>query len=235
MNVSNPAQLSPGFQSLFPAGVVAAELRGPGAVSLLLPDEAACLGSAVPKRAQEFAAGRLCARRALEQLGVVNFALVAAPDRQPVWPGAVVGSITHTAGLCAAVAVERRRFLGVGVDIEIVGHVTDKLWPKICVPAERAWITTLPDTQRAAAAALVFAAKEAFYKCQFPLVGQWLGFEDLCIEAAAWGPTNVEGATAVFRVNPTRRIAVANRVALPVLGRYRFHEEFVSAGVALEA
>ena len=65
------------------------------------------MANAVPKRIQEFADGRLCARRALEEFGVTNFPIRMARDRQPVWPDSLIGSITHTAGLCAAVVAER--------------------------------------------------------------------------------------------------------------------------------
>src|SRR5450759_5866149 len=51
----NPAILSTTIASLFPSGVVAAELRAPGDASLLLPEEAASVSNAVPKRLQEFA------------------------------------------------------------------------------------------------------------------------------------------------------------------------------------
>jgi 4'-phosphopantetheinyl transferase EntD len=224
MNLSNPARLSSSFQALFPPGVIAAESDQPGRVELLLPEEAACLGRAVPERQQEFAAGRLCARRALAELGIENFALIAAPDRQPIWPAAIVGSITHTVGLCAAVVAPGSRFAGLGVDTEIVGRVTAELRARICVAAELDWIDSLPEARRAAAAALMFAAKEAFYKCQSPLTGQWLGFQDVRIEAAV----------DTFRVIPTRPIALAELTASPLTGRYRYHKEFVSAGIALE-
>ena len=56
----NPATLSTRLGSLFPPGAVAADLRGPGDPKLLLAAEAMYLGRAVPKRVQEFAAGRLC-------------------------------------------------------------------------------------------------------------------------------------------------------------------------------
>ena len=72
---ANPATLSATFASLFPSGVVAAELRAPGDASLLWPEEAASVANAVPKRIQEFAAGRLCARRALAAMGVAPTAL----------------------------------------------------------------------------------------------------------------------------------------------------------------
>jgi 4'-phosphopantetheinyl transferase EntD len=223
MNLSNPARLSSSFQALFPPGIIAAESDQPGRVDLLLPAEAACLGRAVPERQQEFAAGRLCARRALAELDIENFALIAAPDRQPIWPAAIVGSITHTAGLCAAVVASGSRFAALGVDTEIVGRVTAELRTRICVASELDWIDSLPEARRAAASALVFAAKEAFYKCQSPLTGQWLGFQDVRIEAAA----------DTFRVIPTRPIALTEVVTSPLTGRYHYHQEFVSAGIAL--
>ena len=114
----NPAILSATFASLFPSGVVAAELRAPGDASLLLPAEAQDMSNAVPKRMQEFAAGRLCARRALAEFGVADFPVRVARDRQPLWPGFLVGSITHTAGICAAVVAERARLIALGVDTE---------------------------------------------------------------------------------------------------------------------
>jgi 4'-phosphopantetheinyl transferase EntD len=226
----NPACLSVGLQNLFPAAVVGAELREPGDASLLLPEEAEYLGRAVPKRAQEFAAGRLCARRALAEFGVTDFPIRVASDRQPLWPEFLVGSITHTDGYCAAVVAERRRFSAIGIDCEIVGHVTPELWPQICVSAERLWLDSLALPERAAAVTLLFAAKEAFYKCQYPLVGEWLNFNDLCVTFLEWG-----AARGSFAVMPTRPIALSERAPLPVLGNYRRHERFASAGVFLPA
>ncbi len=235
MNLSNPARLSADFQRLFPAGVIGAELTEPGRVDLLLPAEAACLGRSVPERQQEFAAGRLCARRALEELGVADFPVVSQADRQPVWPAHVIGSITHTQGLCAAIVGRRSLFAGLGVDSEVVGRVTAELRPRICGPEELAWIDSLPLTQHAGASALVFAAKEAFYKCQSPMTGQWLGFHDLKIEPGAFASALEQGTVDRFRIVPIRAMALSALTHAPLEGRYRFHQEFVSAGVAIES
>ena len=82
-----PVTMSNALRGLYPAGVVAAELREPGDVASLLPAEAACLArGAVPVRAHEFAAGRQCARYALAQFGIADFPLLAASDRRPLWP-----------------------------------------------------------------------------------------------------------------------------------------------------
>jgi 4'-phosphopantetheinyl transferase EntD len=220
-----------GLQNLFPAAVVGAELREPGDTSLLLPEEAEYLGRAAPKRAQEFAAGRLCARRALAEFGVTDFPIRVASDRQPLWPELLIGSITHTDGYCAAVVAERRRFSAIGIDCEIVGHVTPELWPQICVSAELLWLDSLAPPERDAAVTLLFAAKEAFYKCQYPLVAEWLDFHDVVVESESWGQRGQDVAPILIRA--TRRLRFEEHAPLPIVGRYRFHEEFVSVGVAL--
>jgi 4'-phosphopantetheinyl transferase EntD len=236
----NPAILSTTIASLFPSGVVAAELRAPGDASLLLPEEAVSVSNAVPKRIQEFAAGRLCARRALAKFGVTDFPVRVARDRQPMWPGFLVGSITHTAGLCAAALAERARVIALGLDSEVVGAVKADLWPSICAAEELAWVDTLHPEERAKAVAMIFSAKEAFYKCQYPLVGERLNFHDLCVRPIEWSA--VHGA---FAVAPARPMAFFNRFAAPLralssalgpmMGSYRFHERFVSTGVFLPA
>ena len=141
---ANPAILSVSLRSLFPPGVLAAELRGPGDPAALYPDEADCLRGAVAKRAQEFAAGRLCARRLLSEFGIEDFPLKAAKDRQPLWPDSLVGSITHTAGFCAAVAARKNQIRAVGIDSELAASVKEELWRWICTPDETAWLRTLP-------------------------------------------------------------------------------------------
>jgi 4'-phosphopantetheinyl transferase EntD len=194
-----------------------------------LPAEAVFLGRAVPKRVWEFAAGRLCARRALADFGILDFPIEVADDRQPVWPDTLVGSITHTTGFCAAVVAERRCAAALGLDSEVVGDVTAEIWHSICVPMETAWVRSLPPAQRAAAVTLIFSAKEAFYKCQYPIVRERLSFHDARVQAVGWGGA----ADGVFNIHATRDIAISTRTALPMQGRYLFHEGFVTAGIAM--
>jgi 4'-phosphopantetheinyl transferase EntD len=227
---ASPAKISSRIQALFPAGVVAAEMLGPGDPSMLYPGEAEHLGRAVQKRIQEFSAGRLCARLAMAAFGIVDFALRVAPDRQPVWPASVVGSISHTAGLCVAVVAEKTRFGAIGVDCEVVGHVGADLWATICTPREALWVDSLLEPERPSAAALIFSAKEAFYKCQYPLTGEWLDFHDLDIEPTAWG-----SPAAGLLVRETRLLAATEFTGNPVTGQYLFHDGFVTTGFAVDA
>ena len=119
--------------------------------------------------------------------------------------------------------------LAIGLDTEIVGAPTQDIWPTISRGEELAWVRSLPAGEQPAAVTLLFAAKEAFYKCQYPLVGEWLDFHDLRVEAGGWG----ESTAGSFAVSPTRSIRFAGRVALPIVGRYLLHEHFVSAAVAV--
>jgi len=224
----NPAVLSTSLGALFPPGAVAADLRGPGNPDQLLAAEAMYVGRAVPKRVQEFTAGRLCARRALAEFGIVDFPIRVADDRQPIWPDSFVGSITHTEGYGAAVVAERRRMCALGLDSEIVGQVKAPLWATICTQGEIAWLRSLPASQQAAAATLIFSAKEAFYKCQYPLTRERLNFLDAVVEAVP-----LPASKGTFSIRSTRRIALEDHAIMPLQGRYLFHGEEVTAGIAI--
>jgi 4'-phosphopantetheinyl transferase EntD len=224
----NPAKLTMSLNELFPPGALAAEMREPGDPAALLPDEKQYHRGAVLKRAQEFAAGRACAHRLLAEFGIVDFPVKVAADRQPLWPEGLVGSITHTSGFCAAVVARKQSLSAVGIDSEIAGSVKAELWRGICTPSEIAWLRSLPQGEQTAAATLIFSAKEAFYKCQYPLVGERLNFNDATVEPA-WG-----AARGVFTIHANRSIALARHASLPLQGRYLFHEQFVTTGLAVQ-
>jgi 4'-phosphopantetheinyl transferase EntD len=206
--------------------VVVFERHHPGDPTDLKPVEAHYVARARAKRLQEFAAGRACARAALAELGIHDMELPAAADRQPMWPPGFVGSITHTSGFCAAAVASCADIRFLGLDSEIVGAPTPDIWPTVCRDEELEWIRTLPPDEQSAAVTLVFSAKEAFYKAQYPLVSEWLDFHDLSIRAPDWS-----AAAGVFTASATRNIRFANHACLPITGRYAFHAQFVSAAV----
>jgi 4'-phosphopantetheinyl transferase EntD len=91
-----------------------------------------------------------------------------------------------------------------------------------------AWCNALPPDRRADAVTLVFAAKEAFYKCQYALTGEWLDFHDLSVECSGWG-----SRVGQFRVKPTRPIAITTLITAPLLGRYALHDGLITVGLGL--
>ena len=224
---SNPARVSATLSGLFPAGVVAAELRSPASPALLTSEERASVAHCGRERVLDFAAGRTCARRALQEFGVSGFSLIAAADRQPLWPPALVGSITHTDGYYAAVVGERRLWRSLGVDVERIDALRADLWPCICATAELEILYALSPARRPLAAALMFVAKEAFFKCQFPITQARLGFDEAVVESTDWG-----ARAGSFRITLPRR-AVSAQSYLRWEGHFRRLDEFMAAGMAL--
>lgn len=225
--VASPETLSPLLATLFPPGAVCAELWGSGNPESLLPAEGQHLGKAVSSRREEFAAGRACARLALGEFGIVDFALQAGEDRRPRWPDGMKGSITHTRGFCAAVVARSKTLRAVGIDTERIGSVKPELWPRICGP-ETGWLETIREEWRPVAATLIFCVKEAFYKCQYEITAEYLGFNDARVEFDAWNAN-----AGSFAVHACRPMALAGHVPLPLAGRYLVHREFVTAGIAV--
>ncbi len=145
----------------------------------LLPAEEACVVTAVEKRQREFIAGRTQARELLSSMGVQDFPLIPDDQRCPLWPMGIVGSITHTNDYCAVAIGRTSTVKSIGLDIEQVGRVTNELWPKIFVPQEIEWLSTQPEKKRSLLSSIMFSAKEAFYKFQYPNTKEWLGFADV--------------------------------------------------------
>lgn len=192
----------------------------------LFPEEVEHVARAVPKRLREFALGRACARRAIAALGLPAAPLPANEDRSVRWPDAVWGSITHTEGLCAAVAARRDALRGLGIDAEVRGRVTEKLWDHIASSAEIRWFRAAPDASTAAErATLLFSAKEAFYKAQYCVTRTYVGFHEVELRFEGDGE---------FRVVLQNDIADRFARGTTFLGRYVQLAGHVVTGLVIE-
>jgi 4'-phosphopantetheinyl transferase EntD len=224
--LENPAQLSSELSGLFPSGVIAAELTVPAPRELLTPTELQLLARCAEKRIQDFAGGRACAHRALRELDIHDFSLLSGPQREPLWPTAVIGSITHTYGYAAAVVARQHDLRSVGLDCEVIDSVDEDLWSRICTPTEIERLAQLPPAERGRQAALIFAAKEAFYKCQFPLTREWVGFEDVVIEPLDW-----PAAAGSLRILPQKELPLEAGLVARLVSRYQFRGPWVITAV----
>jgi 4'-phosphopantetheinyl transferase EntD len=153
-------------------------------------DMPASLRQASHKRQAEFLAGRLCARAAAGLFGASE-SIPPGPDRAPVWPAGLIGSITHSERYAAAVACPEARFAGIGIDIEtVVDEASRQSLLALVVSAEELeCIAACSDRiERDVMLTLVFSAKESFYKAAYSRVGRFFGFEAIRlrhIDAAA--------------------------------------------------
>jgi len=109
--------------------------------------------------------------------------LLVGDEGAPLWPNGVVGSISHTGhlegGLAVAVVARRDAVCALGVDAERARALPLAVWNRVLTRAERSHIGSLIDEKQGWLARLTFSAKEAVFKCQYPLSRAWLGFQDV--------------------------------------------------------
>ncbi|MGW4198812.1 4'-phosphopantetheinyl transferase family protein [Streptomyces sp. NPDC005004] len=173
------------IEELLPESVVAVEAFGEprDADSALFPEERPLVARAVAKRRREFASVRVCARHAMEKLGVPPAPVLTGERGAPVWPEGLTGSMTHCDGYRAAALVRTGELASLGIDGETHAALPDGVLDAIALPGER-------ERHRALAAArpevhwdrLLFSAKESVYKAWFPLTRAWLDFAEADIE-----------------------------------------------------
>ncbi|TQL24766.1 4'-phosphopantetheinyl transferase [Streptomyces sp. SLBN-134] len=149
------------------------------ALTALYPQEAAAVASAWPKRRREYANVRMCARRAMSELGVPPAPVLSGPRGEPLWPDGIVGSLTHCPGFRAAALGRSSALAGLGIDAEPNLPLTQDLLDFVSLPQERAQVHALtrafPDVcwDR-----LLFSAKETVFKAWFPLAASELDFTE---------------------------------------------------------
>lgn len=155
--------------------------------------EAVAVARAVPQRQAEFAAGRWCARQALQALGVAPQPVPAGADRAPVWPAGVVGTISHDGGWCVAGVARCPPWRGLGIDVERVERFGVGLETTVCTPFEvQRHLQPCAASERRDALARIFSFKEAAFKALYTSAQQWIDFQDaelLELPAGDCGPT----------------------------------------------
>jgi enterobactin synthetase component D len=188
-----------------------------------VPDD---LREAVPSRRRDYLAGRHCARLAIAALVGAAPDVPRGPDGTPVWPEGVVGSITHSGALASAAAALAADTQGIGIDTERLerfrSHIT--ISRLVVLPSEaRIGHPALPDDLRLP---LVFSAKEALFKCLYPIVRRRFYFESAEL-------IDVDVAEGTFQARLTTDLAPGLGAGLEMPGRFVADAEFVHTGVWL--
>jgi enterobactin synthetase component D len=136
------------------------------------------------KRQIEFASGRRSAESLLKRLGNSQQVWVN-PDRSPDWPNGFTGSISHSNSWTWVAVGRKTQLKSIGIDTETVvsTETRSQIQQDIATPNEWevAESTGLTANQ---IFSLVFSAKEAFYKCWYPLTEEYFGFEHALVDAA---------------------------------------------------
>jgi 4'-phosphopantetheinyl transferase EntD len=126
--------------------------------------EAAHVARAVPRRQNEFAAGRALLRDLLGR----EVTIPVAPDRSPVLPSGVVGSLAHDREVVVAALSTEPDIAALGVDVE----------PATPLELDLAAVI-LRDDEAGIDAHRAFTMKEAAYKAWSTLGGRMLDHHDV--------------------------------------------------------
>jgi 4'-phosphopantetheinyl transferase EntD len=170
------------IEAILPPGVVSVDTRGECLGEALFAAEQASLGDPVDKRRREFTTARVCAHRALEQLGRPAAPIPSGGDGEPCWPEGVVGSITHCAGYRGCALAEAASFAAIGIDAEPHAPLPAGVLDQIALREEMAWVRTCALSEPSVHwERLLFCAKESLYKAWFPLSEQRPGFHDALV------------------------------------------------------
>lgn len=208
--------LGSALRGLLPPDVVCAVGVIPGESHFEFSVEADGLCTAGDYRKREFVAGRDCARTALEQLGLVRQPILPDEYGVPRWPEGVLGAISHSRGHCAALAAGSGAYRTLGLDLEKTNRLSPSAIKRTVHPDEEAYVQ---DNQRRAS--LIFCAKEAFFKAQFPVWHTHANFHDLVFAVdEAEGRLTVRDIGARF---PDELRALAPKIAF----RFSYFEDFV--------
>ena len=208
---------------LFEVSVVARRCIGTAARHDVHPLEWDFVAAAGARRQADFLNGRVCAHACLDELGAGNDPVAVGDKGVPVWPAGIIGSISHCDGFCAAVAVRKQRLRSIGIDIEERGRVGHDLEPLILRDSERRMLDAVSPTDRQDWPTLIFSAKEAFYKAQFPLTGEFLDFHD----------ASVDVGHDSFSLKLERPVAKLGETGARFSGRYLFSDRHVLTGIIL--
>src|ERR1700716_1152317 len=168
------------------------------------------LRHATQKRQREFLAGRWCAEEALQCLGAGSTHVAMAKDRTPIWPVGVVGSITHTGDFAAAAVAWAADIAGLGIDSEqIINPAAARDIADICMVDEAMLFEPAHGRSFCEFCTFVFSAKEAVFKCLFPLTRKFLEFSDVRITSFDWDQKHFAWATVSEHIG-TGRMSLAD-------------------------
>lgn len=145
----------------------------------LFPEEIAATRAWTASRRREFAMGRTCARRALAKAGAPSGPILFEESGAPRWPPGFVGSLSHKGPLAIAAVAPALSVRSAGIDLELSDSALDTPFlAEVCTQRERLLSNSLKPLL-SSPVDLFVASKEAFYKCQFPLTGAELAWQDV--------------------------------------------------------
>jgi len=218
------------ISTLFAADVEVAVATDEMYNSPLFPEEYEVISQSASVRRREFSAGRSAARSALANLGLAPIAIPPDENRVPKWPTGYVGSISHCAGFCCSVVSRVADAQSLGIDVEGLIPLPKDLHYIVFGENELAEMRKDQDKIPFDIYKIGFSAKEAFYKCYYPLSRQFLDFTDVNISIKVTSDLGGEFKATIKDTNK-RKFDIAPKI----IGRWCANELYVFSGTTIPA
>ena len=213
------------------AALEALDALGRGSALTKLPDR---LARAVAARRASFLAGRWCAQQALRaSVPHAAQAVIGMGEfREPLWPVGSLGSIAHTAGFALAAAAPTGPVRAIGVDVErwLDDDAPTRLGAELAGDGELEALVASTGWPAAQLLTLLFSAKESIYKCLFPDVRAYFGFDAAWLEHVE----ATDGAEGRFVARLTGQLGPDLPAGLMLHGRFACLDEAVVTTLVLE-
>lgn len=156
----------------------------------LAPSERTFAEGLPGRRRHTWIGGRLALRVLLGRLGIVCGPILSTDRGAPDLPAGIQGSISHKDRLAVALldlTVDWR----IGVDFEPLDPPRERIETKILTEEERTEWLKLPEDERWEETIRRFSIKEAIYKAIDPLLGRFVGFDEVVVGPGASGEVDV--------------------------------------------
>jgi enterobactin synthetase component D len=148
----------------------------------------------------EFIGGRKVACDLLQKMGC-NVESIGVSNGLPIWPFGFIGSISHCENVVAVAVASLKNCRGVGLDVERIADpcLSNEL-SEICVGMDEVNLFSEIRLPKSVKYTLAFSAKEAIFKCIFPIDKTFIDFDDLHI-------LNVDLDVRVVRVKLKKEVS----------------------------
>ena len=157
----------------------------------LFSEELPYVKGCADKRVREFVAGRTAARETMKKLGLPPLPVLMGRRRMPVFPAGVVGSISHSDAYCICILGRDDDFRSIGVDIENITRIKPYFASYIFTKDELVKHRSFSQVEMLKHIAVVFCAKEAYFKFQYPITGEFIGFKSIVVDLKGEGRFDV--------------------------------------------
>jgi enterobactin synthetase component D len=176
------------------------------------------------KRKAEYIAGRYCALKILNSLGITAYNIFSNEDRSPIWPRNVLGSITHANNYVSVSISNDSNLFGLGRDSEYIFSKvhTKEVGLSIAQNKELNYFKGFSEEEFFT---LVYSAKESLFKAIYPATKCFFNFDDMEM-------TYLDHKT--FKIKPKKLLNKFFKPGQIFIGSYLFAEGLVHTGIDIK-